>query len=59
MKFFRVGVFVFFSSFDYIFRLTCFVFDFDDIHFCTYKKMGDTFPRAFLGVRQQIQKIGR
>ena len=59
MKLFDMGVFVCFLSFDKIFRLTSFVFDFDDFHFWAYGKMGDAFPVAFLGFRQQIQKIGR
>ena len=43
--------------FDRMFRLTGFIFDIDDFHFRAYRKMGDAFPRAFLGFQSQIQKV--
>ena len=59
MKIFHLDLSVFFSSFDKIFHLACFVFDFDDFYFWAYGEMGDAFHWAFLGFQQQIQKIDR
>ena len=53
MKIFHLDVSVFFSSFDKIFHLACFVSDFDDFYFW---KWGTYFPGHFWDFSNKYKK---